>query len=102
MLGPDARLLTETTIAPLRLRLGQDASCNNLYKATRPTVIGVPQSFSKLFDDTSTGLPGFQWAAEGDVPAGRSPWDALDVDAKGTENDPIPVIIDQNTAMWSL
>ncbi|MGI9468448.1 MAG: FtsX-like permease family protein [Rubripirellula sp.] len=102
MLGPDARLFTETIIAPLRLRLGQDASCNNLYKATRPTVVGIPESFSKLFDTTSTGLPGFQWAAEGDVPVGESPWDALDVDAKGTENDPIPVIIDQNTAMWSL
>ncbi len=102
MLGPDARLLTETTIAPLRLRLGQDASCNNLYKATRPTVVGIPESFSKLFDNTSTGLPGFQWAAQGDVPVGQSPWDALNVDAEGTENDPIPVVIDQNTAMWSL
>lgn len=102
MLGPDARLLTETTIAPLRLRRGQDASCNNLYKATRPTVVGVPESFSKLFVTSSAGLPGFQWAAYAEVPAGQSPWDALEVDAKGTENDPIPVVIDQNTAMWSL
>ncbi len=102
MLGPDARLLTEATIAPLRLRLGQDASCNNLYKATRPTVVGIPESFSRLFDNTSTGLPGFQWAADGGMPVGQSPWDALDVEAQGTESDPIPVIIDQNTAMWSL
>ena len=36
MLGPDARLLADTTIAPLRLRVGQDASCTNLYKATQP------------------------------------------------------------------
>lgn len=102
MLGPDARLLTETTIAPLRLRLGQDASCNNLYKATRPTVVGIPKSFSSLFDKASTGLSGFQWAADGGVPIGQSPWDTLEVKAEGTENDPIPVIIDQNTAMWSL
>lgn len=102
MLGPDARLLDETIIAPLRMRLGQDASCNNLYKATRPTVVGIPKSFSKLFDNASTGLPGFLWAAEGEATVGQSPWDALDVDAEGTENDPIPVIIDQNTAMWSL
>ncbi|MAI73001.1 MAG: ABC transporter permease [Rhodopirellula sp.] len=103
MLGPDARLLAETTIAPLRLRLGQDASCNNLYKATQPTVVGISESFSRLFNNnTSTVLPGFQWAADGDLPVGKTPWDALDVVATGTENDPIPVIIDQNTAMWSL
>ncbi len=102
MLGPDARLLADTTIAPLRLRVGQDASCNNLYKATQPTILGIPDSFSNLFDNTPTVLPGFQWAADGDVPVGQTPWDALDVDATGTENDPIPVIIDQNTAMWSL
>jgi len=102
MLGPDAQFLAEATIAPLRLRLGQDASCNNLYKATRPTVIGVPDSFSKLFNESSSGLPGFLWAADGGLPAGKSPWDALDVSATGTQQDPIPVVIDQNTAMWSL
>lgn len=102
MLGPDAQVLSETTIAPLRLRLGQDASCNNLYKATRPTVLGVPDSFNTLFDGSPSGLPGFQWAADGSLPVGQSPWDALKVQATGTQQDPIPVVIDQNTAMWSL
>ena len=102
MLGPDARLLSDVTIAPLRLRLGQDASCNNLYKATRPTVVGIPESFSRLFKEHSGQLPGFEWAARGGLSKGESPWDALKVAAVGTEADPIPVIIDQNTAMWSL
>ena len=102
MLGPDSSVLADALIAPLRLRLGQDASCNNLYKATRPTVLGVPESFSSLFGDSSETLPGFQWAADGGLPADQSPWDALASQASGSQEDPIPVIIDQNTAMWSL
>ena len=102
LLGPDSSVLADALIAPFRLRLGQDASCNNLYKATRPTVLGVPKSFSSLFGDSSTTLPGFQWAADGGLPADQSPWDALATQASGSQEDPIPVIIDQNTAMWSL
>ena len=71
-------------------------------KPLNPTILEFPTRSANLFDNTPTGLPGFQWAADGDVPVGQTPWDALDVDATGTENDPIPVIIDQNTAMWSL
>lgn len=101
LLGPDANQLTGTTIAPMRLRVGQDASCNNLYQATRPTVLGVPESFSELFQGDSA-LPGFEWAATGELADGESPWDALSRSASGKKEDPIPVIIDQNTAMWSL
>ena len=99
LLGRDAPLLAETVIAPMRMRPGQDASCNNLYQATRPTVLGVPES---LADEVGEGsrLPGFEWAArESDT---GSPWAALHTTASGTADDPIPVIIDQNTAMWSL
>ena len=53
--------LAQTIIAPIRLRVGQDASCNNLYQATRPTVLGIPESFGDLFGDQK--LAGFQWAA---------------------------------------
>lgn len=101
VIGPNANQLTQTTIAPMRLKLGQDASCNNLYRASRPTVLGVPTFFSSLFssEEQSIGLEGFDWAASDSV---DSPWELLDQQAKGTEEDPIPVIIDQNTAMWSL
>ena len=102
LLGPDASVLEDAMIAPLRLHVGQDASCNNLYKATRPTVLGVPESFSGLFGNSSAQLPGFQWAADGGLSKEGSPWDALAEQASGSQQDPIPVIIDQNTAMWSL
>ncbi|MGI9474626.1 MAG: FtsX-like permease family protein [Rubripirellula sp.] len=102
LLGPDAATLKNSIIVPMRLRVGQDASCNNLYQATRPTVLGVQESFADLFRADATRLDGFEWAARGDVPQGASPWDALAVPATGTAEDPIPVILDQNTAMWSL
>jgi hypothetical protein len=115
LLGLERQALDNVTIAPMRLRVGQDASCNNLYQATRPTVLGVPSSFGDVIAEA--GLPGFDWAAttetKADDPTGArlngpgSPWnvlnrDALSRDALGTNEDPIPVIIDQNTAMWSL
>ncbi|MFK8111103.1 MAG: ABC transporter permease [Rubripirellula sp.] len=101
VIGPQAAELDGTTVASLRMRLGQDASCNNLYQATRPTVLGIPESFAELFQDgdNANGLPGFAFAA---ATSDQSPWDALATPATGTEDDPIPVIIDQNTAMWSL
>ncbi len=100
LFGPDADRLRRAVIAPMRLRLGQDASCNNLYRATQPTVLGVSDSFGRLFDDSK--LAGFDWAASESTADGQTPWDALSIAAAGTEEDPIPVIIDQNTAMWSL
>jgi ABC-type antimicrobial peptide transport system permease subunit len=101
LMGPDASGLAGVTVAPMRLRVGQDASCNNLYQATRPTVLGVPDSFSDSFRGASA-LAGFEWAATSEQAEGESPWDALAKPASGTDDDPIPVIIDQNTAMWSL
>jgi putative ABC transport system permease protein len=41
-------------------------------------------------------------SARGDGPVAWSPWDALSPSASGTADDPIPMILDQNTAMWSL
>ena len=105
LLGDDADALSGAVIVPMRLRIGQDASCNNLYQATRPTVLGVEASFAELFEGENRSgesgrLPGFDWAAtEGDAANG---WSALQRNAAGTESDPIPVVIDQNTAMWSL
>lgn len=84
--------LSDVTVVAMRQRRGQDASCNNLYQATQPTVLGVaPKMFA---GDEST----FAWAAGDD----EAPWLALGEVASGTESDPIPVVIDQNTAMWSL
>ena len=42
--GGRARLLQATTVYPFRVRAGDDASCLNLYQATRPRVLGVPDA----------------------------------------------------------
>ncbi|MDB4331513.1 FtsX-like permease family protein [Rhodopirellula sp.] len=100
LLGPDAELMKISSLEMFRLKLGQDASCNNLYQANKPTVLGIPETFGDLILDAK--LPGFQWAAGVSASAGQSYWKALDQEASGTEDDPIPIVLDQNTAMWSL
>jgi len=92
LLGRDAELLDGATIVAFRMKSGDDASCNNLYQATRPTVLGVPMD---------ADLNQFGWAASGAEERDET-WALLDRDAAGTEADPVPVVIDQNTAMWSL
>jgi ABC-type antimicrobial peptide transport system permease subunit len=95
LLGAEAKLLRDELLVPMRLRLGQDASCNNLYQATQPTVIGVPADFGRLFGPGK--LPGFELIGHD-----ATVWESLQVEATGSEDDPIPLLIDQNTAMWSL
>ena len=98
LLGSDADALADVRMVPMRLRPGQDASCNNLYQAAQPTVVGLPASF----DGVERQLGGFDWAAGDDVSEGETPWSLLHRPAAGTLDDPVPVVIDQNTAMWSL
>ena len=110
LLGPDADRLASARIVAMRLQPGQDASCNNLYQASQPQVFGIPTTMG----DATRDRP-FAWAAtapkgegaktaQGSTDKGpnASPWDALNVLASGTADDPVPLILDQNTAMWSL
>ncbi len=92
--GPDAKAFANARIESLRLRPGQDASCNNLYQADRPTVLGIPPSFQPPVE--------FDWAATAATGPDQSTWELLQRPAAGTKDDPIPMILDQNTAMWSL
>ncbi len=103
--GQDAEVLDGGRVVAMRRRAGDDASCNNLYKAVSPTVLGVRSS--GVFD-------GFVWAAggiEGGGGQGRGDGGgqnqgdgflAKSTTSAGTVDDPIPVVLDQNTAMWSL
>ena len=110
LLGPDARLLAEATVIGLRLRPGQDASCNNLYQAVQPQVLGVPPQLADHYErgrasgevTAADGAVDFDWAAVDGAVGEASPWRLLEPQAAGTEADPVPVILDQNTAMWSL
>ena len=81
----------------LRLKPGQDASCNNLYQSTQPQVIGVPDAFIERFDDRSQR---FEWA--GDSTDSDNPWRSLSRSTEIENPNPIPVVIDKNTANYSL
>ena len=113
LLGPDAEQLEGVEVAAFRMRAGQDASCNNLYQALQPTVLGIPATLAAADDEAAAAgqsgtdaddeeAVGFRWAAAAETDPGSSPWSLLQTRASGTAEDPIPVIIDQNTAMWSL
>jgi ABC-type antimicrobial peptide transport system permease subunit len=75
-------LLSASSIIPLRVREGDDASCLNLNKALRPRIYGVkPSDFKNRFS-----------FAEGN-------WNSLNVVLEGNA---VPALVDQNTMMWAL
>jgi len=93
-----------TDVMPIRYKSGEDASCNNLYQSTQPRALGVPDRFIESFDkDDATQ---FAWGgslAESDLEK-QNPWQLLKSDEvhAGTKEDPIPVMLDKNTANYSL
>jgi hypothetical protein len=94
----DRQLLAATTTIALRSKSGDDASCLNLYQPLRPTVLGVPRAMIER--------GGFAWAASaaGSRAEQENPWRLLEKplppDPDGVT--PIPVVIEQATAMYSL
>jgi len=97
-IGSKAKAIAASTIVSLRARLGEDASCNNLFQVAQPTVLGVPKQLSDVEKASDTDIR-FQWAATLNK---ESPWVAVQDSATGAEKSPIPVVLDQNTAQWSL
>ena len=81
--------LDGTTIHRFRVQSGDDASCLNLYQASRPRLFGVPESI--------VDRGGFSFSAT--LADKDNPWKQL---AKGMDGEPIPCIVEQNTAMWML
>lgn len=105
LLGPDKKWLEGKSLLSMRMRLGQDASCNNLYQAAQPTILGVPAAMESLVVESDGGR--FDWAGFGDsqnpdTENQAGAWSLLQRRATGTAEDPIPMVLDQNTAMWSL
>ncbi len=107
-----AQTLRGATLYSFRLHDGEDASCRNLYRTMRPRVLGVPDAFIARYDGTGaspampTAVP-FTWGAS----TGDNPWEALRPDQQAANDkqagneeqvQPIPVILDQNTAMYAL
>ncbi|MBT7917188.1 MAG: FtsX-like permease family protein, partial [Planctomycetaceae bacterium] len=104
-----ASQLENESIQCLRYRDGDDASCSNVYQAMQPRVLGVPQTFVDHYDNdasNTTTITPFTWATQaGGDALQHNPWHLLDSDRPphaGTPDDPIPVVIDKNTAMYSL
>jgi putative ABC transport system permease protein len=86
--------LARCDIELVRSSSGDDASCTNLYAATRPTVIGVGPGF--------VARGGFRFvdhAPAGDAETAANPWQLL---ARDPGAGPIPVVLDQATAQWAL
>lgn len=80
-------------VFPLRLRAGDDASCLNLFQASRPQVLGVPA--------TLIHRGGFQfYETEAATPEEKAnPWLLLE---KPAPNGAVPVFAENNTALWML
>lgn len=91
--------LRTVNILSFRERPGEDASCNNLFQVAQPTVLGVPTTLHE-HQSTVPVSDRFQWAAYDK--SYESGWHALEQAASGSDNDPIPVVLDMNTAAWSL
>jgi len=93
------KVVAESQIIPLRVQSGDDASCLNLYSPRQPRVLGVTPAMIER--------GGFQWgdtAATGDA-AKANPWLLLERVASVSQSgaaQPIPVVLDQNTALYSL
>lgn len=94
----DNPLLADATIVSLRVKPGDDASCLNLYQPAEPRVLGVP--------DALVDRGGFAWSATVATTAEeeKNPWLLLERPlADGADGEPhIPVILDANTAAYSL
>lgn len=84
-----------TRIYGFRVQPGEDASCRNLYQTSQPRVLGVTEAFA------SDGTPRFSWAAIDNNHA-QNPWQAIESPTASGEDDAIPVVLDFNTAMYSL
>ena len=93
-----------TNVTSIRFKSGEDASCNNLYQSTQPQALGVPDQFIDSFDAQQS--PQFAWGGSlADTEAEQqNPWQLLKTDVvhQGTLDDPIPVVLDKNTANYSL
>jgi len=98
MSADEIRRLRDVHIAPLRVRPGDDASCLNLYQPRQPQVLGVSAAVIQQ--------GGFEWAdsAAADNPQRRNPWLLLERDLGRTDDHRpvVPVVLDLNTAMYSL
>ncbi len=97
----NAQKLKEATILGLRYRAGDDASCNNLYQAAQPRVIGITPALIKHYDGEHTTPFEFAASSAQSPEQKHNPWRVLS-GPPTPSGDAIPVVLDKNTAMYSL
>ena len=87
----DESQLAKTKFYSFRVHGGEDASCLNLYQTTQPRVIGLPEGF---YSDNQFAI----------TTKDKAGWSLLDTslgkDDQGHQI--IPIMLDQNTATYSL
>ncbi len=90
---------SELQVYGFRFHDGEHASCNNPFQAGQPQVLGVADSFINRFEQT--GVKSFAWVAHtaSDSETRQNPWRLLNNEASANA---IPVVIDKNTAWYSL
>lgn len=89
----------ETTVLSFRTKSGDDASCTNPYQVAQPRVIGVPPSAIALLDSPSATPFSWSGVLDGDR---THPWQLLAGREAAEPNEPIPAVLDKNTAWYSL
>jgi ABC-type antimicrobial peptide transport system permease subunit len=101
LLADKAEELSGATVLSLRLKPGDDASCRNLYQPSQPRVLGVTPQMVEYFDEPKLSAR-FGWSASAAKTEEEraNPWRLLSVATAADE--PVPVVLDQNTAMYSL
>lgn len=92
-LGLPAEALDGVTLARFRRSAGEDASCLNLYRPSRPTVLGAEASFIEQ------GRFAFQDSLATTEAERANPWLLLERD---TEDGTIPVVADGTTLEYVL
>jgi hypothetical protein len=97
-----SELLQGWDVVPFRVRGGDDASCNNLYQASEPQVLGISSRMDQVDRKASNDLSAFAWFSTLSSESGHTPWSLLESKADGSKSSPIPVVLDQNTALWAL
>jgi putative ABC transport system permease protein len=100
VLADKADGLSSLEFVPFRVRGGDDASCNNLYQASEPQILGVSPRMVSI-DKKEDGSSAFAWFGTENSKM-STPWQRLERPAQGTTESPVPVVLDQNTALWAL
>lgn len=102
MTGPPTGQLPAVRVYSFRVRPGDDASCGNLYRSNQPRILGVPQDFVSAFDSPRRAARfRFSKSAAHTAREQANPWHILS-DRPTPPGEPIPAVIDQETAIYSL